>query len=148
MEKQLFPLLLSNGVEPIIISGSQQEALETYKERLGFKRAYGLKFKKGNGQYTDKCILNTAISEGKQRAVKALTKEPNTRILLGFGDAIADIPLLVHAQQGFVNSPQEFLTHGKLHYLDFSDERSGDRMIELILPTLERMSKEGPSHDD
>lgn len=142
IENKIFPFLIANGVEPIIISGSQQEAIELYKNRLGFDRVYGIKFRKQNGIYTDDCIVNTAVGYGKTIVVDEFQKrEPDSRVVFGFGDSVADIPLIEVAKQGFINNSKKFYKGDNVHYSDFDSEESGDRMIEMMTQTLENLRK-------
>ena len=66
MEQIIFPFLLENNIEPIIISGSHQEAVDLYKEHMGVNRVYGLQFRVQDRKYTSDCILHTGIGEGKE----------------------------------------------------------------------------------
>ena len=66
MEQQIFPFLLANGIEPVIISGSPKEPLETYKKRMGFQNVYALEYKIEDGKYTDEYSINTSVGDGKE----------------------------------------------------------------------------------
>ncbi len=135
MEQKIFPFLLENGIEPIIISGSLQETLEIYKKRMGFQRVKAIRYRIKDGKYTEDCILNTAIGSGKQVIVDEIIKEQDTKILFAFGDSEADIPLLVSATQSFINSEKKFL-QGNVHYFDFKREQAGNQIIELMTQTM------------
>jgi len=137
MEQRIFPFLLERGIEPIIISGSPQEPIDLYKKRMNFQRAYAIQFEADNGKYTENCIVNTAIGEGKEIIVKELLKEePETKIVFAFGDAEADIPLLVSAKQGFVNNSNRFLDRESIDYFDFDDIETGDKILKIMEDTI------------
>lgn len=143
MEQQIFPFLLANGIEPVIISGSPKEPLEIYKKRMDFQSVYALEYKIKDGKYTDKYGINTSVGEGKARIIREfLEKNPDAEILFGFGDSEADIPILKSARQGFVNNVTKILDKDNIHYLDFESEQAGEKIIALMTQELERLDEE------
>lgn len=143
MEQQIFPFLLANGIEPVIISGSPKEPLETYKKRMGFQNVYALEYKIEDGKYTDEYSINTSVGDGKEWIIQNfLEKNPDAQILFGFGDSEADIPILKSARQGFVNNTTKILDKDNVHYLDFESEKAGEEIIELMTQELERLDEE------
>lgn len=139
IEKEIFPFLLANGIEPVIISGSPQEALDIYKDRLHCS-IIGIQYATRNGKYTEECISNTAVAEGKTKAIdNFLAESPNTEIVFGFGDSESDIPILKAATLGgFVNSSNHFLEKNDINYLDFNFEQTGEKIIiSMTLKLLE-----------
>lgn len=142
MEEEIFPFLLDNGVEPIVISGSQQEPIDLYKKRMGFQRAFGVQYKILEGKYTQDCIVNTAIGEGKSVIIQELLRrEPKTDILFAFGDSEADIPMLKAAKQGFINNSNRFLEQGNINYFDFTSKQAGEQILELMTKSIEQEKK-------
>lgn len=143
MEQQVFPFLLANGIEPIVISGAPQEPLELYEKRMNFKSVYGIKYDLKDGVYTDICSTNTAIADGKAVTIQEILREnPDAKIIFGFGDSEADIPILESAELGFINNSNKFINKPNMHYLDFSSLEAGEQIIELMTQELARLNKE------
>lgn len=141
MINDIFPFLLKNDITPIIISGSQQEAIDLYKDDLGFGKAYAVCFELSNGKYTNNCILNTGISENKQKIInKILSENPNSEILFGFGDSTSDIPILNSAKCSFVNNSNKFLNKENIYYFDFSNLENGKKIIEIMSKEIEKLN--------
>lgn len=143
MEQKVFPFLLANGIEPIVISGSPQEPLELYEKRMKFKSVYGIKYDLQEETYTDRCNVNTAIAEGKSMIIQRILEEnPDAKIIFGFGDSEADIPILESAELGFINNSNKFLDKTNMHYLDFYSPEAGEQIIELMTQELARLDRQ------
>jgi len=139
----IFPFLLKNRIKPIIISGSPQEAIDTYKEEFMFYAAYGIRFEIVDNKYTNNCILHTETDHDKKRIVdQILLENLDSEVLFAFGDSESDTPLLKSANQAFINSSKKFLIGKQVHYFDFSSIQSGEQIVELMSQTLEFYNKE------
>lgn len=139
MIKDIFPFLLKNNITPIIISGSQQEIIDLYKDDLGFIKAYAVQFEIIDGKYTDKCILNTGMSKNKQKIIdKIILENPESIIMFGFGDSTSDIPILKSAKYSFVNNKNKFLNEKDIHYFDFNNLKSGKKILKIMEKSIKQ----------
>ena len=143
MKEYIFPFLTKNNIEIIIISGSQQELIELYKEELKINEIYGVQFKIENERYTNK-YQNNGLDKNKKILVDKLLEDKENVILFSFGDSISDIPLLKVAKRSFINNTKErFMKESNALYYDFSKIENGKKIIEKMQEVLEDINEKG-----
>ena len=143
MKEYIFPFLTKNNIEIIIISRSQQELIELYKEELKINEIYGVQFKIENERYTNK-YQNNGLDKNKKILVDKLLEDKENVILFSFGDSISDIPLLKVAKRSFINNTKErFMKESNALYYDFSKIENGKKIIEKMQEVLEDINEKG-----
>ena len=141
MEKYIFPFLVKNNIEIVIISGAQQELIELYKEELKINEIYGVQFKIENERYTNK-YQNNGLDKNKKILVNKILENKGNVILFSFGDSISDIPLLKVARKSFINNTKErFMKASNALYYDFSKIENGKRIIVKMQEVLKEINK-------
>jgi len=143
MREIIFPFLIKNNVEIIVITGSPQEIVELYKEELGISKVYGMNYYIDNGKYTGEFKYNTGLSENKQKIIDEILNDKNIEVLFGFGDSISDIPILKVAKQAFINNSKKFLDGDNVIYTKFKDESSGEVIVNKMSEILSDLKVEG-----
>ena len=140
MKEYIFPFLIKNNIEIVIISGSQQELIEIYKEELKINEIYGVQFEVENGKYTNK-YQNNGLDKNKQKLVNKILEDKENVILFSFGDSMSDIPLLKVAKRSFINNTKErFMKEENALYYDFSDIENGKKIEKKMQEVLKEIN--------
>ena len=140
MREKIFPYLVRNNIKVIIVSGGLREAIEVYKKELLIDEIYAIDFKIQDGKHTGEMVLNIGESKNKQKVIDEIkSNNPNSEILFGFGDSVSDIPILSSSKCGFINNSNRFLDNANMHYFDFSDIESGDKIIKIMSETIKML---------
>lgn len=138
MREDIFPFLVKNNIEIIVISGAQQELIELYKEELKINEIYGVKFENKDGKYLNKYV-NNGLDDNKRKIVNKIMENKENIILFSFGDSISDVPLLEVAKKSFINNTKcKFLNQSNARYYDFNKIENGKKIVEEMKKILEK----------
>lgn len=80
------------GFETILISGSNKEIVDLYKDKLGFSKIFGTEVEVKDGIYTGNLLQNTVLDVAKEKIFMKVVAEDNidTENSYGFGDTEHD----------------------------------------------------------
>lgn len=90
--KRLVSLVKRRGFVPIAISGSQEEAVMAFTEKLGIKEAHGTRFVVEDGVYTGEVERNCAVHSTKHELTEDIVRNHALTVshCAGFGDSDQD----------------------------------------------------------
>jgi len=90
--KDLVSLFNEKGFLTVAISGSNEELLNLYQEKLGFDRVFATQLEVNNGIYTGKLLKNLVLDEAKREVVLGISREHvlDLESSYGFGDSEHD----------------------------------------------------------
>ena len=99
----LLKQLIQFGIEPVVVSGSPQDLLETYMVPLGISTLFALRLETKGDVYSGNIQDNPATFDAKSVIASQFDSE---NVLLAMGDTEADIPLLAKAASRIIVGDQ------------------------------------------
>lgn len=88
----LISLFNNEGFTTIAVSGSNEELLDLYKERLGFTQVFATELEVVDGVYTGNMSRNLVLDEEKNKVIDAVSRDNDIDFdsSYGFGDSEHD----------------------------------------------------------
>lgn len=90
--KDLVALFNEEGFTTIAISGSNEELLDLYKEKLGFSKVFATKLEIEDGVYTGNLLRTLVLDEEKNKVIDTISRDGDIDFdsSYGFGDSEHD----------------------------------------------------------
>jgi phosphoserine phosphatase len=128
--QELFELLKSEGIKPIVISGCLTEIISEYKEEFGLSDILGLVPQIENGVYTGNIIENPGISSIKEKLTNSISHKGNLSAI-SFGNSDSDLPLFHSSAINVVVNNHDLIVPGLK--LSISETPDAIRLINNII---------------
>lgn len=90
--KDLISLFNNQGFHTIAVSGSNEELLDLYKEKLGFAQVFATELEVVDGVYTGNILRNLVLDGEKKEVIDAVSRDSDIDFdsSYGFGDSEHD----------------------------------------------------------